>query len=84
MLISTQKDPTLAGKEYYERYINPNSNELTTTLIANNNTEKQIATGNLYFSPSNKNPNYFNSFHAIDVGKTISRINKIYISEPLK
>jgi len=84
MLISTQKDPTLAGKEYYERYINPNSKELTTTLIANNNTEKQIATGNLYFSPSNKNPNYFNSFHAIDVGKTISRINKIYISEPLK
>lgn len=84
MLISTTNDAAQAGKEYYERYIDRSKQEIKTTIIANNNTDNEIATGNIYFSPSNKNPEYFNAFHTIDVGRTISRINKIYLSEALK
>ena len=81
MLISTTNDASQAGKEYYERYIDRSKQEIKTTIIANNNTDNEIATGNIYFSPSNKNPEYFNAFHTIDVGRTVSRINKIFLSE---
>ena len=84
MLISTTNKGSQAGKEFYKRYINKDLEEYSVKITANNNTEKQMPTGNLYFSPSQKNPGYFDAFHAIDVGKTVSRINRIYLSEALK
>jgi hypothetical protein len=87
MLISTINDATKAGEEFYLRYIKGSGKmlpEISATIIANNNTEKEIFPGNIYFSPTDKNPNYFNAAHTLDVGKTISRINRIYLSEPLK
>ena len=87
MLISTTNDATKAGQEFYLRYIRESHKtlpEISSTIIANNNTEKEISPGNIYFSPTDKNPNYFNASHTLDVGKTISRINRIYLSEPLK
>jgi|TARA_B100001094_G_scaffold220856_2_gene214916 hypothetical protein len=69
--------------KFYENYIRGDREEITTTITANNNTDNSINTTNLYMSRTEINENYFGSPHAIDVGKTISHINKIFLSEPL-
>jgi hypothetical protein len=81
MLIGTENKKSKAGRQFYLNYTNPYKKEISSTITVNNNTDNIVNAGNIYFSPTSLNENYFNALHAVDVGKTISHINKISLSE---
>jgi hypothetical protein len=84
MLISEDSNPSNAGRkgiDFFENYTDQSKEEVFLDLTIEDDTENITKTSNIYLSPSDENGDYFGANHVIEVGKSISKINRIYFSE---